>query len=79
LQEVLYRALERDPKNRYARAHDFARDLQHLDEVGVADRPELRGRRKRTANMTRRIILFVLLVLIPVAILMAMVLLSHGK
>ena len=27
LQEVLYRALERDPRNRYARAHDFALDL----------------------------------------------------
>ena len=41
LQEVLYRALERDPKNRYARARDFAHDLQHLDQVGVEERPEI--------------------------------------
>ena len=38
LQEVLYRALERDPKNRYARAHEFQSDLEHLDQVGVEDR-----------------------------------------
>ena len=35
LQEVIYRALERDPKNRYAKAGEFARDLEHLDQVGV--------------------------------------------
>ena len=43
MQEVLYRALERDPHHRYARAHEFAWDLRHLDRVGVADRPELRN------------------------------------
>ena len=43
LQEVLYRALEKDPKNRYARAHEFAHDLQHLDQVGIEERPELRN------------------------------------
>src|SRR3954454_12396924 len=41
LQEVIYRALERDPKNRYARASQFAHDLGHLDEVGLEKRPEL--------------------------------------
>src|ERR1035441_2393145 len=42
MQEILYRALERDPRNRYAKAHEFAWDLAHVDEVGVEDRPELR-------------------------------------
>lgn len=79
LQEVLYRALERDPRNRYARAHDFARDLQHLDRVGVTDRPELRNWRKRSPHMTRRIAMYVVLLLIPLTVLIAMVLLSHGK
>ncbi len=41
LQEVLYRALERNPHNRYGSARDFAHDLEHLDQVGVEDRPEL--------------------------------------
>ena len=30
LQEVLYRALERDPQNRYPRAREFAHDLEAL-------------------------------------------------
>jgi eukaryotic-like serine/threonine-protein kinase len=38
MQEILYRALERDPGNRYAKAHDFAWDLAHVDQVGVEDR-----------------------------------------
>jgi serine/threonine-protein kinase len=38
MQEVIYRALERDPKNRYPNAHAFLHDLQHLDSVGVEDR-----------------------------------------
>jgi serine/threonine-protein kinase len=35
LQTVIYRALERDHKNRYATAKDFADGLAHLDETGV--------------------------------------------
>jgi serine/threonine-protein kinase len=40
IDEILSRALERDPQNRYASAHDFAWDLQHQDKVGVAERRE---------------------------------------
>jgi serine/threonine protein kinase len=40
LQEIIYRALEREPKNRYANAREMAHDLEHQDEVGVAERPE---------------------------------------
>ena len=50
LQEVLYRALERNPKNRYARAHEFAWDLQHQDRVGPEDRPELQNWHARRAS-----------------------------
>jgi serine/threonine-protein kinase len=77
LQEVLYRALERDPRNRYAHARDFASDLDHLDQVGVEDRPELRDWRKRKSHLPRKILYYVALALIPVAILMVMVLLSR--
>src|SRR5450631_1738692 len=42
LQEILYRALERNPKDRYSSASEFASDLRHRDRVEVADRPELR-------------------------------------
>ena len=33
LQEIIYRALERDPKNRYAHASEMAWDLRHQDQV----------------------------------------------
>jgi eukaryotic-like serine/threonine-protein kinase len=79
LQEVLYRALERDPKNRYARAHDFARDLKHLDHVGVEDRPELINWRKRRAHLPRTILYYSALALIPVAILLLMVLVARHR
>ncbi len=68
LQEVIYRALERDPKNRYATAREFHRDLQHLDQVGVAERPELRDWRKRRTPWVRQVAFFVMMALIPVVI-----------
>lgn len=79
LQEVIYRALERDPKNRYARAHDFAHDLQHLDRVGIEDRAELREWKKKKSQLPRSIMLFLLLLLVPVAILIAMLMSARGK
>lgn len=79
LQEVLYRALERDPKNRYARAHDFAWDLQHLEQVGVEERPELRDWHKRKAHLPRTILYYSALALIPVVILLLMVLVARHR
>jgi len=37
LEEIISRALESDPENRYASAHEFAWDLEHQDKVGTAD------------------------------------------
>ncbi len=68
LQEIIYRALERDPRNRYANARDFARDLEHPEQVGVADRPELRDWKVRKTPLRKQILLYVLLALIPVVI-----------
>jgi serine/threonine-protein kinase len=79
LQEVLYRALERDPKNRYAKAHDFARDLEHLDQVGIEDRVELRDWQKRKSHLSRKILYYVALALLPVVVLLMMILLAHHR
>jgi eukaryotic-like serine/threonine-protein kinase len=68
LQEILYRALERDPKNRYPSAREFGWDLQHQDQVGVAERPELHNWKERRAPWPRKILFYVLLALIPVVI-----------
>jgi len=68
LQEIIYRALERDPSKRYASAHEFAWDLEHQDQVGVAERPELRDWKRRRSPWPRRVLFYVVLVLIPVII-----------
>jgi eukaryotic-like serine/threonine-protein kinase len=68
LQEVIYRALERDPKNRYATAKEFAWDLEHLDQVGAADRPELRNWKQRRTPWVRKILFYIMLALIPVVV-----------
>jgi serine/threonine protein kinase len=68
LQEVIYRALERDPKSRYATAREFAWDLEHLDQVGVAERPELKDWRRRRTSLPRRILFYAMLAMIPVVI-----------
>ncbi len=49
LQEILYRALERDPKNRYASAHEFLTDLEH-PEAGGRRRPPGNPRLAESAN-----------------------------
>ena len=68
LQEIIYRALERDPVRRYARAREFARDLEHQDQVGVADRPEMRDWKRRRSPWPKRIVFYAMLVMIPIVI-----------
>ncbi len=68
LQEVTYRAMEREPKNRYANARDFARDLAHLDLVGVADRSELREWKKQRTARLRKILTYAAAALVPIVV-----------
>src|SRR5580658_1709405 len=79
MQEAIYRALERDPRNRYAHAHEFKRDLEHMDQVGVEDRPELRYWQNRKSQLARKICYYGALALIPVVILLLMVLVAHRR
>ncbi len=68
LQEVIYRALEREPQNRYSTANEFAWDLEHLDQVGVADRPELRDWKQRRTPWVRKLLFYAAMALIPIVI-----------
>src|SRR5713226_6578776 len=68
LQEIIYRALERDPTKRYPSAREFAHDLEHQDKVGVADRDELTNWKSRKQPRTRQILFYVALALIPVVV-----------
>ena len=79
LQEVIYRALERDPRNRYPRASEFKKDLEHLEQVGVADRIELREWEKRKSHTVRKFLYYGALAMIPVVILLLMILMAHHR
>jgi len=68
LQEIIYRAIERDPKNRYANAHEMALDLQNPERVGVSERPELHDWKKRRTPWVRQVLFYIMIALIPVAI-----------
>jgi len=68
LQEIIYRAMERDPNKRYANARELILDLEHQDKVGVAERPELTDWRKRRTPRARRILFYVMLALVPIIV-----------
>jgi eukaryotic-like serine/threonine-protein kinase len=68
-QEVIYRALEREPANRYSTANEFAWDLEHLDQVGVEDRAELHDWKKRKTPLARQILFYAAMALIPIVVL----------
>jgi serine/threonine-protein kinase len=68
MQEIIYRALERDPAKRYTSAREFARDLQHPEKVGVADREELSNWKVRRHPRSRQILFYAAMALIPVVI-----------
>ena len=68
LQEIICRAMEREPTNRYAHAREFSHDLRHQDQVEVADRVELRDWRRRKSGWGRRVLNYTALALIPILV-----------
>jgi serine/threonine-protein kinase len=68
LQEIVYRAMERDPRRRYASALDFARDLENPEGVEVSSRAELSEWNWRRTPLWKRVLSYSLLALIPLAI-----------
>ncbi len=68
LQEVIYRALERDPERRYQTAREFAWDLEHLSEVEVRDRAELQNWKKRRPAWMAQAMFYLAMALIPVVV-----------
>jgi eukaryotic-like serine/threonine-protein kinase len=76
LQEVLNRALVRDPRFRYSTASEMAWDLEHQEQVGIEEGerpPVLRGMR---LPGVRRMLLYASLALVPIAIFGLMVALA---
>jgi hypothetical protein len=49
-------------------------DLEHLNQVGLENRAELRNRRERKSQLWRNVLYYSALVLAPVAILLLIIL-----
>jgi eukaryotic-like serine/threonine-protein kinase len=79
LQEIIYRALERDPSKRYPNAHEFAVDLEHPEKVGVADREEMKNWKQRRSPVMRQVLFYIMLALIPVVIFGLMLYIANRK
>ena len=67
LQEILYRAMERDPNHRYASAREFAWDLEHQNQIGITHNSESRALDQNPAR-DKRTLVFSILAIIPVVI-----------
>ena len=68
MQEIIYRALERDPKNRYASAREFAHDLRHPEQVGIPARPGSTRLENSKLVQSGRGLLFVVAVILPLLV-----------
>lgn len=66
--EVIFRALEREPRHRYATASEMQWDLDNQEQVAVDDPGRPAARRPAPASVNRRILLFACLILVPLAL-----------
>jgi serine/threonine-protein kinase len=78
LEEILFRALERDPRHRYSTAHEMAWDLEHQDQVGVEDSAHRAALRRKRFFGSKKMLLYAGLALVPVVLFVVMLLLAHG-
>jgi eukaryotic-like serine/threonine-protein kinase len=68
MQEILYRAMERDPGKRFASAREFAAALEHPECVEVLDRAARKDRKPQRLQFLKRILDYTMLLAIPVVI-----------
>jgi serine/threonine-protein kinase len=71
LEEIVFRALEKDPRHRYATASEMAWDLENQEQVGVTDRGRAVhrvGKRPLLQRINKRMVLYACLALVPVVL-----------
>ena len=79
MQEIVYRALEREPVHRYSSAHDLAYDLAHVQDVVVQDRTGFRDMSNKTAVWTKNILIYVVIAAVPILLFVLMMLAGHRR
>jgi serine/threonine-protein kinase len=77
LQEILNRALVREPRHRYATASEMAWELEHQDQVGVEESEQRAGLRGFHLPGGRKMLLYAGLALIPVFLFVLMLVLAR--
>ncbi len=77
LEEILYRSLERDPRHRYANAHEMIWDLTHQEQVGVDEERASRSPASRRSPLARRIAFYAAIAAIPIALFLLMLLFAE--
>jgi len=79
VQEIIYRALEREPAKRYASAREFARDLANPQQVAIRERPEVRDWRNRRSPKSRNVLSYVVLAVVPLLVFgLLLIVARHG-
>jgi serine/threonine-protein kinase len=79
MQEILYRAMERDPEKRFASAREFAAALEHPECVEVLDRAARKERKPQRLQFLKRILDYTMLLAIPVVIFSLLLLVARLK
>ena len=69
LEEIVLRALERDPLNRYRDARELAFDLEHQEQVATGSSVARRIGNKQPSRPQTRVFAYVLMGLVPLVIL----------
>lgn len=77
LEEILFRALERDPRHRYATAAEMAWELEHQDQVGVDEDARRPAFHKRFLPGGKKMLLYAGLALAPVVLFVVMLLMAR--
>ena len=78
LEEILFRALEREPRHRYATASEMMWDLEHQEQVGVEPRGErAAGVGTRRSPFSRKVFLYAAMILVPVLLFAFMLLMAR--
>jgi eukaryotic-like serine/threonine-protein kinase len=77
LEEILFRALERDPRHRYATAVEMAWELEHEELVGVDEGARRPALHKRLGLNPAKLALYAGLALVPIALFVMMLLLAR--
>jgi serine/threonine-protein kinase len=79
MQEILYRAMERDPDDRYVGAREFAAALAHPENVEVVDRSAPKQGKPVRLPLMKRILSYIVFLMIPVVLLTLLLLVTRLK